>query len=243
MADEPAIDQIERARLADVSSMVVVGVDFETSLLAAEIAALEEGVYAAVGIHPNAAAELDETAIDDLRDLAAAPDVVAIGETGMDHYREGAPAEIQERAFRAHIALAKELDLALVVHARDAHDDTKRILADEGPPPRLVMHCFSGDESDGRDYLELGAWLSFAGPVTFQNAHVLRAAAAELPIERMLVETDSPFLSPHPFRGKPNEPARVALVGEALAELKGLAVAEVAEVTTANAVELFGRDG
>lgn len=242
MADEPASEQIERARDGGVEQMVVVGVDIDSSVVAAEIAALAEGVYAAVGIHPNEAGQFDAAVLDDLRDLASAPHVVAIGETGLDQYRQGATAEAQEAAFRAHIGLAKECDLALVIHSRDAASETKRILADEGPPPRFVMHCFSGDEADGRDYLELGAVLSFAGPVTFSNAGDLRAAAAALPLERLVVETDSPFLSPHPFRGKANEPARVSLVGEAIADLKGMDAAEVEVITTTNAMALFGLD-
>ncbi|RIK05908.1 MAG: hydrolase TatD [Acidobacteria bacterium] len=237
MAKNSVAEQVERALVAGVGEMVIVGVDLDTSEEAIEIACLYEGVYAAVGVHPN---ESEDLPIEAIRDLAAHPKVVAIGETGIDLYRDRVSIDKQETAFRAQIALAKETGKALIVHGRDAHPEVKRILKSEGPPDRFVMHCFLGTPDDGRDYIELGAYLSLAGPVTFTNAPELRDAVSELPLESMVVETDSPFLSPHPFRGKPNEPARVALVGEAIAHIKRVDASVVAETTTANARHLFG---
>lgn len=217
--------------------MVIVGVDLDTSEEAIELACLYEGVYAAVGVHPN---ESDDAPIDAIRDLAGHPKAVAIGETGIDLYRDQVPLERQEAAFRAHIQVAKETGKALIIHGRDAHPEVKRILSSEDPPERFVMHCFLGTTDDGRDYIELGAYLSLAGPVTFTNASELQHAVLELPLEPMVVETDSPYLAPHPFRGKPNEPARVALVGEAIAHIKAVEPGVIADITTANARRLFG---
>lgn len=237
MAKISVAEQVENALATGVEAMVIVGVDLDTSEEAIELSCLYETVYAAVGIHPNDSADAP---LDAIRDLAAHPKVVAIGESGIDLYRDRVPLKIQESAFRAHIEIAKEIDKALIVHSRDAHPDVRRILDSQGPPKRFVMHCFAGTEEDGRDYIELGATLSIAGPVTFTNATALHEAVKELPLESMVVETDSPFLSPHPLRGKPNEPARVGLIGEAIAQLKSLEVAAVARATTSNAKRLFG---
>lgn len=237
MAKISVAEQVERALAAGVGEMVIVGVDLDSSEEAIELACLYEGVYAAVGVHPN---ESEDAPIDSIRDLAGHSKVVAIGETGIDLYRDRVLLERQEAVFRAQIQLAKETGKALIIHGRDAHPEVKRILSSEGPPDRFVMHCFLGTADDGRDYIELGAYLSLAGPVTFTNAPELQDAVRQLPLESMVVETDSPFLTPHPFRGKPNEPARVALVGEAIAQIKAVETVAVAETTTANARRLFG---
>lgn len=237
MAKASVAEQVERALAAGVDGMVIVGVDLDSSEEAIEHACLYDGVYAAVGVHPN---ESQDAPIDAIRDLASHSKAVAIGETGMDFYRDRVSPREQEVAFRAQIELAKELDKALIIHCRSAHPEVKTILGLEDPPERFVMHCFTGSADDGREYIDLGAVLSFAGPVTFANAPELRDAARELPLESMLVETDSPFLSPHPYRGKPNEPARVCLVGEAIAQIKSVQPAVVAAATTANARQLFG---
>ncbi len=235
---------LARAEAAGVKRVVVVGIDPESSEKAVLIAASDPRCMATVGLHPNSAGQLSATVEESLRALAGRSEVVGVGETGMDFYRMGADPTIQEKAFRFHIDLARQVEKPVVVHVREAHEATRRILEDEAeraPLPPLVMHCFSGSSEDAQAYLELGAYLSFAGPITFRtaNARALRKVAEAVPLERCLVETDSPFLSPHPYGGTPNEPARAALVGEELARLKGIPAAEVARVTTENASAVF----
>jgi TatD DNase family protein len=218
--------------------MVVVGTDRESSRAAIELAGRHADVAATVGLHPHDASRLTEE-WPDLVDLAASETVVAVGEAGFDlHYRHSEP-DAQEAAFRAQIRLAHELDRALVIHSREAWDDTFRVLADEGPPPRTVFHCFTGGPAEARRALDLGAQLSFSGIVSFPNADDVRAAAAICPLERALVETDAPYLTPVPHRGKENEPAFVADVGRALASAMGHDVEEVAAATAANARSAF----
>lgn len=227
------------ARAAGVETMVCVGVDLASSAECVHLAAGEEGVHAAVGIHPNNAIEATDAVLERLRELAAQPACVAIGETGLDWFRMGAPKVRQEESFREHIRLAKELDRALVVHDRDAHEDIVRVLLDEHAPPRTVFHCFSG----GPDLVETcaghGWFMSFAGTVTFTNAGPLREAARLAPPELVVAETDSPFLSPHPHRGRPNHPAQVALTVAQLADLHGATAGDMEATTTANARRLF----
>jgi TatD DNase family protein len=225
---------IERARAAGVVGMVVVGTDAESSQAAVDLAAKHPDVRATVGLHPHEASSLDhEWPL--LRELAEAPGVVAIGEAGFDlHYRHSEP-DAQDAAFRAQIRLAHELDRALMIHSREAWDDTFRVLGEEGAPARTVFHCFTGGPAEAEQALALGASLSFSGIVSFAGADDVRAAAAACPPERMLVETDAPYLAPVPHRGKENEPAFVAAVGVALAAAVGRSVHEVAAVTVANA--------
>ena len=174
MIDASPHETWEAARAVGVTRMVTIGVDLPSSADAIEIARGLPGVFATVGVHPNESTGYDDAAEAALDRLAGAPQVVGIGEAGLDRYRKGASLEDQERSFRSQIRLAKRRGIALVVHTRDAHPDTKRVLADEGPPERLVMHCFSGDERDAADYLDLGAVLSFAGNVTYKNARTSR---------------------------------------------------------------------
>ena len=230
---------ITRAREAGVSTLVTVGVDLASSAEAVQTAAYHDGVYAVIGIHPNNAIEATEHVLERIADLAAHPMVVGIGETGLDWFREGAPRIRQQDSFRDHIRLAKDLDKALVIHDRDAHDDVVAILEDEGAPERTVFHCFSGDARLVATCAANGWFMSFAGNVTFRNAPGLREAAAAAPVELLVAETDSPYLSPHPYRGKPNEPARVVLAVEALAELHDLPVEQMASITSANARRLL----
>ena len=232
-------NMITRAREAGVTTMVTVGVDLASSAEAVQTAAYNEGVYAAIGIHPNNAIEATEHVLQRLADLATHPRVVGIGETGLDWFREGAPRVRQQDSFRDHIRLAKDYDKALIIHDRDAHDDVVAILMHEGAPERTVFHCFSGDTKLVEVCAANGWYMSFAGNVTFRNAPDLREAATAAPVELLVTETDSPYLSPHPFRGKPNEPARVVLAAGALAELHGMTDEEMAETTSANARRLF----
>jgi TatD DNase family protein len=230
---------LERARAAGVHAVVCVGTDASSSRASIELAARHAEVRATVGLHPHDATRLDQE-WDELSRLAAADGVVAVGETGLDYHYLHSPAAEQERAFRRHVALARQLGLALVVHSRDAWDDTFRVLADEAPPPATVLHCFTGGPAEAERALELGCRLSFSGIVTFRNAADVRAAAALTPLERLLVETDAPYLAPVPHRGRENEPAFVPLVGAAVADAAGLEPAVVAEATTASARAVFG---
>lgn len=241
MIDAEFSEVLDRAEGAGVALVVDVGVDLASSAAAAERAAADTRVVATAGIHPNDCAHFGDTEERALNQIASQPEVVAIGETGMDLYRDRTDPADQEKAFRAQIQMAKELGKALIVHCRDAYGEVRHVLADEEPPERVVMHCFAGDADDARHFLDLGAYLSIAGPVTFESAKALQAVVRGLPLDRLLVETDSPFLSPHPLRGRPNEPARVALVGEAVAEILGHETGEVAEVTSANARSVFGK--
>ncbi|HEY8338410.1 MAG TPA: TatD family hydrolase [Egibacteraceae bacterium] len=230
---------VARAREAGVTTLVDVGIDLASSAEAVSTAASLEGVWAAVGIHPNSAIEATEHVLQRLRALAQHPHVVGIGETGLDFFRQHSPPVRQEESFREHIRLAKELDKALIIHDRDAHDAVVAILDHERAPERTVFHCFSGGLDLVRTCAERGWFLSFAGNVTFRNAPELREAAAAAPLELLVAETDSPFLSPHPHRGRPNEPARVSLVVEQLAALHDRDPADMAALTSANARRLF----
>ena len=229
---------IEEARLAGVTRLVSVGTDAVTSAAAVEVARSNEGVWATVGLHPHEAS----SGVDTVAGLLSAPDasVVAVGECGLDYFYEHSPRDAQREAFAAQIALAKEKDLALVVHTRDAWDDTFDLLQAEGAPQRWVLHCFTGGPGEARRGLDLGAMLSFSGIVTFKNAAEVREAAAICPAERLLVETDSPFLAPVPHRGKTNTPAFVPLVGAAVADARNVPVETVERATWQNAEAVFG---
>jgi TatD DNase family protein len=229
---------IERAREAGVSRMVCVGTDLETSRKALDLATRHRDVRATVGLHPHDAWKLPAE-WELLEPLAQAERVVGVGETGFDFHYMHSPTEEQEAAFRVQIRLAKRLDRALVVHSRDAWDDTFRVLADEAAPARTVMHCFTGGPDEARRALDLGAYLSYSGIVTFGGADDLRAAAAMTPLDRLLVETDAPYLAPVPHRGHENEPGYVGLVGAAVAAAAGRPEAEIADRTAANAAAVF----
>lgn len=230
---------IRRAADAGVDRLVTIGTDLASSRAAVTIAGEHPGVWAAVGVHPHDAGSLDSATFAAIRDLAGGQRVVAIGEIGLDYYRDLSPREDQQDAFRRQLALASELDLAVVIHMRDAHQDVFQILAETGPPQRLVFHCFSGGADDARAALALGGYVSFAGNVSYKSAASLREAAAVVPADRLLVETDSPYLAPVPHRGRPNEPALVAVVGAFLAETLGRPVADIAASTAANAARVF----
>ncbi|MBA2528873.1 MAG: TatD family hydrolase [Euzebyales bacterium] len=230
---------VRRACDAGVATMVTVGNDLASSAECVSTAASFDGVYAAVGIHPTNAIEATEHVLKRLADLARHPKVVAIGETGLDWFREGAPPVRQEDSFRDHIRMAKDLDKTLVIHDRDAHDAIVEVLLDERAPQRTVFHCFSGGVELVRACAEQGWFMSFAGNVTFRNAPDLREAAAAVPVDLLLAETDAPFLSPHPHRGRPNEPARLPLTVAQLAELHGSTPEDMAAVTGDNARRAF----
>lgn len=232
-------DTLARAYEGGVDRIVVIGTDATTSAQALAITEFESPVeiFATVGLHPHDARH----DIGPVLELARTghPRLVGIGECGLDYYYEHSPREDQRRAFANQIALAHELDLALVVHARDAFDDLFDIFKSEGVPSRTVVHCFTGTTADAQACLELGCDISISGVVTFKNADALREAVRSVPLERLHVETDSPFLAPVPYRGKANEPAFVTVVGEYVAELRGESFVEVREATRANTARLF----
>jgi TatD DNase family protein len=244
LLEEPAAGVVERARAEGVGVVVDVGVDLPSSRQAVANAGRLPGVVASVGVHPHEAVSLTAQVEAELRELLAGERVVAAGETGLDYFRDRSPRDVQRAAFATHIHLAREAGKALVVHCRDAWDDLLAMLQGEGAggddPGRVVLHCFSGDEAVAARALAAGYTVSFAGTVTFKNAPALRAACAAVPLDRMVLETDSPFLSPHPFRGQPNRPWRVTVTAEAVAALHGVTVAEVAAVTTATAARTLG---
>jgi TatD DNase family protein len=229
-------EAIARARTAGVARMICIGTDAAHSASAIALARHEgEGLWATVGLHPH-----DATAgVATLDALWDAPEVVAVGECGLDYFYEHSPRDVQRIAFAQQIGIAHERSLALVIHTRDAWDDTFAVLASEGIPPRTIIHCFSGGPAEAERCLSLGAALSFSGIVTFKNADDVRAAAVLCPLERLLVETDAPFLAPVPHRGRTNEPAYVPLVGAAVAAAKGVDMSEVEAASWRNAERLF----
>lgn len=228
-------DAVAEARAAGVDRLVTVGTDAAQSAAAIEVARAHEGVWATVGLHPHDAIQ----GVDSIVGLLDDPTVVAVGECGLDYHYDHSPRDVQRAAFGAQIALAHERDLALVIHTREAWSDTWAILVAEGVPSRTVFHCFTGGADEARRCLDLGACLSFSGIVTFKGAADVREAAAMCPADRMMVETDSPFLAPVPHRGQPNRPAWVALVGAAIAEVRGETAAEIERATSATAARLY----
>ena len=226
---------VQAAADAGVTTLISVGCDRETSLAAIAVAEIHPQVYATVGLHPHDAVN----GVATIADLFDVEGIVAIGECGLDYYYDHSPREVQQRVFAEQIALANDRALPLVIHTRDAWDDTFAVLADVGVPSRTVFHCFTGGPDEARRALDAGALLSFSGIVTFKGAPEVQAAAALCPLDRMLVETDSPYLAPVPHRGKPNRPAWVPHVGQHIADLRDIPVAEVAAATTANARNVF----
>ena len=232
---------VERARAAGVRLIITIGSTLEASTRGLEIAARHDGVFAAVGIHPHDVAGVDDTTYDALRTLLQSEKVVALGEVGLDYYRDYAPRDLQQRRFREQVRIARRAALPIIVHTREAHADTLRILEEEGAQEvGGVFHCFSGSAEVMKRCVQLGFYISLAGPVTYPKADKLRLIAQAVPVERLLIETDCPFLAPQAHRGRRNEPAYVTLVAEKIAELRGLWPSDVGRIALANARELFG---
>jgi TatD DNase family protein len=233
---------IERARAAGVEQIIAVGGagDMSSNAEAVRLADAFANIYATVGMHPHDAKAVGADELQTLRELTQHPRVVAVGETGLDYYYDYSPREVQRRVFADFIHMALATELPIVVHERDAAADGAELLRSEGESKlRGVIHCFTGSYEAARAYLDLGFYISFTGIVTFKNAEPLRDVARQIPLDRILVETDSPYLTPVPHRGKRNEPAHVRLVAATLANVKGVTLEEVARATTLNARQLF----
>jgi TatD DNase family protein len=238
-ADRPAV--LARARLAGLGALIVVGYDLPSSRQAIELAEQESDVYACVAIHPHHAADLTAAALTELHELASRPKVVGIGEIGLDFYRNLSPREAQEAAFRAQLHLADTLRLPVAIHDRDAHAETMRILSeDAGGLSAVVLHCFSGSDAMAAEAWSRGYFIGVGGPITYPSAGGLREILAGAPRDRILLETDAPYLPPTPHRGKRNEPAYVRLVVEQLAALWGASPDSVAEAAAGNTCRAFG---
>jgi len=244
-ADRDAV--IGRMREAGVAGVVTIGTDVPASRAAVELAGRHPDVWATVGVDPHEAASFGDETLDELRELAGSPQVVAVGEIGLDYYWDKAPRQVQADIFERQLELAKALELPVVIHNREAHADTLATLREwagdhpwRGERPLGVLHCFSGDVDMALSALDIGFMISMAGPVTFKNAKKPVAVAEAVPLDWLVIETDAPYLAPHPHRGKRNEPAYVRLTAQRIAEIKGVPLETVADTTLANARTLFG---
>jgi TatD DNase family protein len=229
---------VARARAAGVGTMLTIGTRLDQFPGVRAIAEAYPEIWCSVGAHPHEAADHKTTTAADLAALAAHPRVVGVGETGLDFHYDHSPRDIQEAVFRSHIAASRATRLPLIIHAREADDDVARVLREEGPPPG-VLHCFSSGRALAEAALDLGFYISISGIVTFRNADDLRAIVRDVPLDRLLVETDAPYLAPVPYRGRRNEPAYVAATAACVATLKGVTPEELARATTENFFRLF----
>lgn len=238
--DEDLEEVITRAQENGVENMVIVGFDRPTITRAMELVEKYDFMYASVGWHPVDAIDMNDEDLAWIEELSSHPKVVAIGEMGLDYYWDKSPKEIQKEVFRKQIQLAKKVNLPIVIHNREATADIVEILKEEGASEvGGIMHCFSGSVEVAQECLNMNFYISLGGPVTFKNARKPKEVAEAVPLEKLLIETDCPYLAPHPYRGKRNEPGYVKLVAEQIAELKGISYEEVARITTANAKKLF----
>lgn len=231
---------IERAKHEHVETIVVVGFDEETITKAIELAETYSFIYAAVGWHPVDAIDFTDEHLQWLEKLSHHPKVVAIGEMGLDYYWDKSPKEVQKEVFRKQIQLAKKVKLPIIIHNRDATQDVVDILAEEDAKDvGGIMHCFSSSYEIAKLCMDMNFYISFGGPVTFKNANSVKEVATKIPLEWLLIETDCPYLTPHPFRGKRNEPGYVSYVAKELSELKQIPLKDIAAITTANARKIF----
>ena len=230
---------INRAKEADVKCIVNIGYDLNGSKKAIELAEKHVGLYATIGIHPHNASEFNEKVLDNLRRLSENPKVIAIGEIGLDHYRNLSPKATQQKAFETQLLLAQELELPVVIHDRDAHSDVLKTLSKFKGKLNGVMHCFSGNREMAEQCVKMDYYISFAGPVTFPNAHKLHETAKSIDLNKILIETDCPWLAPQEMRGKRNEPAFLPFTAEKIANLRGISLYELAEAITKNTKQIF----
>ena len=229
---------VEKMEEASVTGMMEIGFDLPSSEKAVRLAERLDWVYAAVGSHPDDAAQVDEARIAVYRELCKDPRVKAIGEIGLDYHYEDPPRDVQQRAFRMQLALAQELSLPVVVHEREAHEDGLRII-DEFPDVTGVFHCFSGSWELAKELVKRGWYIGFTGVVTFKNARKAVEVAEKIPLDRILIETDCPYMAPEPYRGRRNDPSLVPFVAKKIAQLRGITAEEVAAATAENARRLF----
>ncbi|MCB0832947.1 MAG: TatD family hydrolase [Bacteroidetes bacterium] len=242
--DDDRTAMLERAWTGGVEFIVTIGIDMESCERAIRLADEHEHIFAAVGLHPTDAVKADDFTFRRLEELAGHPKVVAIGETGLDYHWQDSPRDVQETVFRESIRLACRLDLPIIIHNREADTDVIRVLADEKKTHDLqnlrgIMHCFSGDEKMLTESIDLGFYISFAGNLTYKKSR-LPDVAARVPLSKMLIETDAPFLPPVPMRGKRNEPAYVIHTAQKLAEVLDVAVEDIGQLTSKNARAVFG---
>lgn len=217
-----------------------VGADLETSINSVKLADQYDNIYATIGVHPHSASEVTEETLDKFREMAKNVKVVAIGEIGLDFYYDNSPRDLQRKWFKEQLKLAKELKLPVVIHSRDASQETFDTIKEaQDGNLRGVMHCFSGSVEMAMEYIKLGFYISVAGPVTFKNARVVREVVEALPLDKLLIETDCPYLTPEPYRGKRNEPMFVKYVAEKIAQIKNISLEELAQATSTNTKNLF----
>lgn len=239
--DEDREEAIRRAYDNGVTRIVNVGFNRETIPSSIRLAEQYDFIYAAVGWHPQDANDMRADDLDWLEELCKHDKVVAIGEIGLDYYWDTSPKDVQDRVFREQIRLARKLGKPIIIHNRDAHQDVINVLKQEKAAEiGGIMHCFSGSWETAKQCLDLNFYISFAGPITFKNAKQPKEVLAQVPLDRLLLETDAPYLTPHPYRGKRNETGYVRLVAEAAAEIKGVTLEEIAQATTDNAIRLLG---
>jgi len=231
---------IERARNNDISYILNPGADYESSVAAVKLAETHDFMYAAVGIHPHDASSMDDMMLSLIKSMARKKKVVAIGEIGLDYHYDFSPRDVQQHWFREQLKMAKALKMPVIIHDREANNDCLEILKAVGSfETGVLMHCYSGSKELARQYVKLGAYISIAGPVTFKNARKTVEVVSEVPLDRLMIETDAPYLTPVPFRGKRNEPMHVRHVAEKIAEIRGISFEEVAKQTLENAKRFF----
>jgi len=241
--EEDLQEVINRALEAKVEKMVVIGFDRKTIERTMELIEQYDFIYGVIGWHPVDAIDCTQEDLEWIEELAAHPKIVGIGETGLDYYWDKSPKDVQQVIFRKQIQLAQKINLPIIIHNRDATGDVVKILREENAASvGGVMHCFSGSVETARECIAMNFMISLGGPVTFKNARLPKEVATEIPLEHLMIETDAPYLAPHPYRGKRNEPAFVPLVAEEIARLKGLTIEEIAQATTDNAKHFFGID-
>ncbi|MEW8974433.1 MAG: TatD family hydrolase [Tissierellaceae bacterium] len=223
-----------------IELVINIGADMKSSVDSIELAKRYDNIYAAIGVHPHSASEMTENTLDELRDMAKEDKVIAIGEIGLDYYYDNSPRDIQRKWFREQLELAKELDLPVIIHSRDATKETYDIIKEaQDGTLRGVLHCFSGSVEVAMEYIKLGFYISIGGTVTFKNSRVVREVAQAVPLDKFLVETDCPYLTPEPYRGKRNEPMFVKYAAEKIAEIRGISFEELSKATNKNTKELF----
>jgi len=238
--DDDREEVIARALEQGVTKLINIGFNRETIPTTMKLAETYDFIYAVVGWHPQDAITMEPGDLEWIESLAKHPKVVAIGEIGLDYYWDTSPRDVQHRVFREQIRLARKLNMPIVIHNRDAHEDILRLLKEEkAGEVGGVMHSFSGSWETAKQCLDMGFYISFGGPITFKNAVQPKEVLSKVPLDRLLIETDSPYLTPHPFRGKRNESAHVRLVAEMAAEIKGISLQEIAKITSENAAQIF----